>query len=181
MARAKNPGGNKGSGGGYCWLVAHKDYAGDDCLTWPFSRVQQGYGNFGHLGMVQYAHRFMCELAHGPAPTPQHQACHSCGRGHEGCVNPRHLEWKTPRENQLDRRRHGTHRGSKGSRTGLSAETIADIRRTKETESIPRQALRLGLTRGCVEYWRNTTHDPAPPGSHPETIRQRLKKAAAHS
>lgn len=165
----------------YEWLLAHRDYFGEQCLVWPFSRVPQGYGNLGYFGKVRYAHRVMCELANGAAPTPQHQACHSCGNGHGGCVSPRHLSWKTPRENQLDRRRDGTHLGGKGSRTRLSADVIADIRLSKNSESILRTAQRLGLTRGCVEYWRNTTHAPAPPGCHPETIRQRLKKATAHS
>ena len=178
MAKAKNPGGNKGSGGGYCWLVAHKDYAGDDCLTWPFSRNQYGYGQLGFQGRGKKANRVMCELAHGKPPTPKHHAAHSCGNGHLGCVNPRHLKWKTPRENQLDRRRHGTHRGAKGSRATIPLETINDIRRSKQSESIEQTAARLGLTHGCVRYWRDTTHAPAPPGTHPETIRWRLKKAA---
>jgi HNH endonuclease len=50
----------------------------------------------------------MCELAYGPAPSPRHQVAHSCGKGHEGCVNPRHLRWATPKENSADMVLHGT-------------------------------------------------------------------------
>jgi hypothetical protein len=75
----------------------------------------------GYLGDTLYAHRLMCQLAHGDPPTPDHIAAHSCGRGHEGCVNPNHLSWKTYSENELDKRVHGTTRnpwwGKKGKLT----------------------------------------------------------------
>lgn len=99
---------NKGKGEAFAWLRDHVNHPSEDCLWWPFSRRQTGYGAFGYLGKVHYAHRFMCELAHGPAPTPEHEAAHSCGNGMSACVNPRHLSWKTRSENQLDRRQHGT-------------------------------------------------------------------------
>lgn len=50
----------------------------------------------------------MCQKAHGDPPSPKHDAAHSCGRGHEGCVNPNHLSWKTKKQNQADRITHGT-------------------------------------------------------------------------
>src|SRR5215471_14726746 len=90
------------------WIQERVGHAGDDCLQWPFSRSSSGYGILFHEGKVVYAHRTMCELANGKPPTPKHHASHSCGRGHLGCVNPRHLEWKTAAENQQDRRKHGT-------------------------------------------------------------------------
>lgn len=85
----------RGEGKTIKWLRAHTDYSHDWCLIWPFVSKLHGYGQFGYLGKNYYAHRFMCELAHGPAPSPLHEAAHSCGRGHEGCVNPQHLSWKT--------------------------------------------------------------------------------------
>lgn len=103
---------NKGRGKTRQWLVDRKDHAGDECLIWPFSRVR-GYGVFGYLGTNHYAHRYMCELVNGPPPLGfRSQAGHDCGNGHEGCVNPRHLSWKTPSENQQDRRAHNTMRRS---------------------------------------------------------------------
>jgi hypothetical protein len=94
------------------WFRDHKDYQHDCCLTWPFARLQSGYGQFG--GRRIGAHRFMCELRNGPPPSPGHQAAHSCGRGSDGCVNPKHLSWKTNAENQLERYQHsGLVRGTK--------------------------------------------------------------------
>jgi hypothetical protein len=49
----------------------------------------------------------MCELAHGEPPTSKHEAAHSCGKGHEGCVNPKHLAWKTKTENRQESNEHG--------------------------------------------------------------------------
>src|SRR4051812_5100930 len=100
---------NKGKGEAVAWLREHALYCGDDCLIWPFSRAR-GYGNFGYLGKNIYAHRFMCELIHGPAPTPDHHAAHSCGNGHKACVNPMHITWKTSSENMRDKELHGTTR-----------------------------------------------------------------------
>lgn len=88
------------------WIRAHMDYPyADFCLLWPFSRSGGGYANFGadHVSV----HRLMCEHRHGPPPSPEHHAAHSCARGKDGCVNPNHLDWKTSSENGLDRARAG--------------------------------------------------------------------------
>lgn len=86
------------------WIRDHRDYPNEYCcLIWPFARLRDGYGTIGRDNTVVRVHRFMCELRNGPPPTDKHQAAHSCGRGDHGCVNPNHLSWKTPRENQLDR------------------------------------------------------------------------------
>lgn len=130
MARASaNP--TKGNGRCVQWLRAHLDYQSDDCLIWPFAgKARNGYGLFGHLGRMTYAHRFMCELVNGPPPTPEHHSSHICGQGRQGCVNPRHLEWKTASENHFERRRHGTHATNKwGPKGKLSTDTVAAIRR----------------------------------------------------
>jgi hypothetical protein len=110
----KKPHGNKGRpsklrGRGRCmaWLLAHVDYRHDDCLKWPFSRDNHGYGQLGHEGKVFKAHRKMCELKNGAVPSPDHEAAHSCNRGHQGCINPNHLSWKTRSANQQDRTGHG--------------------------------------------------------------------------
>ena len=89
----------RGQGGTRKWLLAHVDYDGDDCLIWPFARIQSGRGHFGYEGKHYQAHVYMCELVNGPCP-PGHEAAHSCGRGHDACVHPKHLSWKTRAENR---------------------------------------------------------------------------------
>lgn len=90
------------------WMDRHVAYHGDDCLNWPFAKNWNGYGILKYKDRITYAHRVMCELAHGEALSDRHVAAHQCGRGQNGCVNPRHLKWKTPAENQHDRKMHGT-------------------------------------------------------------------------
>lgn len=81
---------------------------GDECLFWPFGRDGHGYGHIRINRVMRGVHRLVCEHVHGPAPTLKYQAAHSCGKGHEGCVNPRHLSWKTAKDNAEDRFEHGT-------------------------------------------------------------------------
>lgn len=120
----------RGKGKGIQWVRERANYAGEFCLLWPFSRnPETGYGQFGFEGQMHHPHRYMCELVHGPAPSPQHQAAHSCGNGHMGCCNPVHLSWKTKSENQFDCRAHGTQaKNPFGGRGFLTAEQVIRIR-----------------------------------------------------
>lgn len=159
------------------WIREHANYAGDDCLIWPFNRVR-GYGLFGYLGKRHYAHRFMCELVNGSAPTPKHQASHTCGKGHEGCANPRHLVWKTPSENSFDRRRHGTAacnpNGQKGRLTPAQRDEIR-ARRGQETQDTT--AERYGISRRHVRAIQkgDTWH------AYNQKYRERKKAAALNN
>lgn len=111
------------------WLLQHVSFAGDDCLVWPFFRPQHGYGTVWFKGKNELAHRVMCLEAHGHPPTPKHEVAHSCGKGHQGCVNPRHLRWATRVENQADRRLHGTSPKGKPRRPmKLTVEKVLEMR-----------------------------------------------------
>jgi len=95
----------------------------DDCIEWPMARHPAGYGKVADGADVRGAHRVMCELAHGPAPTPEHEAAHSCGN--RPCFNKAHLSWKTHADNQADMVAHGT--SLKGSRHHRAKLVEADI------------------------------------------------------
>lgn len=106
---------NKGKGRVVTWLRANADHVGQNCLKYPFYiDPKLGYALFSVDGKFQYAHRFMCELTNGPPPTDKHEAAHTCGNAHMGCINPNHLEWKTHQENAQDRLRHGNYSNRKG-------------------------------------------------------------------
>lgn len=89
------------------WLMDAIKQETDECINYPYS----GSGGYGRLyidGKLMFAHRYVCILENGEPPTDKHQAAHSCGNGHLGCVNKRHLSWKTCAENNADKREHGT-------------------------------------------------------------------------
>jgi hypothetical protein len=138
------------------WLAAHVGYQGDDCLPWPFAKDGRvGRGQLGYLGKNYWAHRLMCILAHGKPPTPKHQAAHNCGKGHYGCVNPRHVGWKTNSQNQLDRAVNGNAlRNRNGNKTVLTDRQLAEITRLR-AQKVPQTkiAAKLGVSLGCVQYW----------------------------
>lgn len=138
----------KGKGKRFLWLVERADIADGDCLIWPFYRNPNGYGQFGHLGTQHWAHRMMCELANGTPPTPKHEASHSCGRGNQGCVHPKHLKWKTKVENRADCAIHGTEvRVRGGSNKGrLTVDQVDEIRSLKGIERQVDLAARFGIS-----------------------------------
>ena len=131
---------------GLNWLLANADYQGDECLIWPFYRNPNGYGQFGHLGKMCWAHRYMCELINGPAPSHKHESAHSCANGHGGCVHPKHLSWKTRSGNLLDCTEHGTHpRNVYGLNGRLSQEQVQEIRELKGKKTQAEIAVMFGV------------------------------------
>lgn len=104
------------------------NFEGDDCLSWPFANAGNGYGRVLYEGKTWYPHRLLCFLVHG-APPEHFDASHSCGNGSEGCVNPRHLIWKSRRDNLADKLKHGTHnRGSQHYAAKLTKNDVLYIR-----------------------------------------------------
>lgn len=119
------------------WLREHVNYQGDECLIWPFQRLQgDGRAAVKWRGKQTIAARVMCMLAHGKPPTPEHEAAHSCGKGHLGCVHPGHLSWKTSKENKADMIGHGTApRGEKQGGHKLTTRQVIAIRESAGARS----------------------------------------------
>jgi hypothetical protein len=80
-------------------------YVGDGCLLWPFGLQWNGLARMWFNGSLTYASRYICRAVHGEPPTSRHQASSSCGNVNRGCVNPKHLCWRTPSESQRNRRK----------------------------------------------------------------------------
>lgn len=152
----KRPESGKGRGAAY--LRDRVNHEGPDCLIWPFARTFEGYGHLQYKGRGYSAHRLMCMFAHGDPPTPEHEAAHSCGRGHEGCINPSHLSWLTRAENQQERY---LHRRKPTARRKLSNEQVSQIRTIGNTKGRAEVAQMFGISRGTVrkimlgETWRD--------------------------
>ena len=101
----------------------------DDCILWPYADFGgNGYPQLRLGGRTLRVHAEVCRRIHGERPTRRHQAAHSCRVTR--CINARHLRWATPKQNEDDKRAHGTHNhaGEKNPRAKLSAQDVAAIR-----------------------------------------------------
>lgn len=95
----------------------------DSCIMWPFAvRKSSGYGAHNTPRPEKRnvdAHRHVCTLAHGVAPTNLHEAAHACGW--KLCINPKHLSWQLHIINMADAVNAGTLRGGGRGRQRLFA------------------------------------------------------------
>jgi hypothetical protein len=78
------------------WSKVEKD-SETGCWLWT-AATTDGYGQLWVDGRMVYAHRYSYEYHVGPIPTDK-QLDHTCRV--RRCVNPRHLEPVTCRENVL--------------------------------------------------------------------------------
>jgi hypothetical protein len=77
---------------------------GDECVLVPVTAKK--YAKLSYEGGRITAHRYICMKAHGDPVGARRFAAHSCGQS--WCVNPKHLRWATPKENNDDKIAHGT-------------------------------------------------------------------------
>lgn len=129
---------------------------GDECLIWPFAKDRKGYARVYSNGRLHNASRYVCQLVHGDPPSEGLYAAHECGKGDTGCVNPRHLSWKTPKENQADRLVHGTHEhGERNAMAKLTSDQALEIIRLKGVMSQTKLAKRFGVCQTNISQIQN--------------------------
>lgn len=104
-------------------------------------------------GKKTTAPRYMCEVSHGLPPSDAHDAAHSCGQGHNGCINPKHLRWATRTENNNDKIIHGTiMRGEMVPTSRLTAQDVLSIRELASSHSGRQIAEMFGIGQATVQH-----------------------------
>ena len=123
--------GRTGKGEPIAWLksaIENRDRS--ECWEWPFSRRQYGHGELRESGRSRAAHQVAMELDGRHKTGTNDQGNHRCNN--PPCVNPDHIYWGTPTENELDSVAAGTHtRGSRNGGAKLDAEDVRIIRASK--------------------------------------------------
>lgn len=124
----------------------------DECVIWPFARINKGYAKFTRNGHTLLVHRELCILVNGSPPNDKHHAAHTCGKGKQGCVNPLHVVWKTPQQNEEDKHVHGTHTSGKKRRflRLTEEEQKRMVRLRSEGFTYVTLSLMFGITRNTV-------------------------------
>ena len=136
----------------------------DSCWEWTATRHRAGYG-WIRIGSYldgsrrnTFAHRVSWELAHGKHIPSGMMVRHRCDN--PPCVNPRHLELGTNRQNMRDMPARGR---APGGRRKLTDVQRAEVRRRYLAGGISQSALgrEFGLTQSGVSSIVHWHWDPA--------------------
>ncbi len=113
------------------FLLSLLDHEREECIYWPYYKYGgKGYAGVSYDGETRPAHRVVCEILNGPPPSDIHEAAHNCGQGRQGCVNPYHTRWATPKENIADQVLHGTRRrGEQMFTAKLTPDLVRSLRK----------------------------------------------------
>lgn len=123
------------------------------CWTWNGAKSEKGYGRWQAGDRTVMAHRHAYELVTGPIPDGL-MLRHSCDN--PACVNPRHLDTGTARDNAQDAIARGRWtRGDRNGKAKLSPRDVLEIRTNPNREKLRALASRFGVSPATVSLIRS--------------------------
>jgi hypothetical protein len=126
------------------------NYNEDACLIWPFSLNRDGYAQIHIRTNNEKVSRIICEHFHGQPPTNKHDAAHLCNI--RACINGKHLEWKTRKENIADELIFETrNRGEKHGLSKLTQEQVIEIKKLLRNHTMASIARRFKVDPGTIQ------------------------------
>lgn len=121
----------------------------DECIEWPFTKANYGYGEIIVDGRKRLAHRIVCEMAIGEKLPRNTDVAHSCNN--RRCVNWKHVRPATRAENVADMIGHGTaQRGENSYLSKLTEADVREIRKLKDKMKITEIAKKFGVTHSTI-------------------------------
>lgn len=137
------------------WSKVDRSGGADACWVWGGGRTGKGYGQFRRGDKMYASHRVVLQWStqrEGKDLFATHGPCHN-----KGCVNPKHLSWKTPKGNAADRTRDGTeHHGEGKAQSKLTEAQVLAIR--SDTRSQRQIAVAYGIAPSNVHYMKTRRH-----------------------
>lgn len=127
----------------------------NECIIWPFSvNAATGYGQTKIDGVTTTPHRAALIIKSGLNPGRGVHAAHAPEICHNRmCINPNHLRWATPLENERDKEKDGTKlTGINVHNAILTADQVLRIR--SDTRKNKPLATEMGVGVNIVENVR---------------------------
>lgn len=108
-------------------------------------------------GKRYYIHRLVNWCFNGPPPTPAHETAHNNGVNNDNV--PGNVRWATKKENQADRKIHGTDNYARGEDQGHSILKVRQVKRIKKllSEGETQQSIadKFGVARTTISNINN--------------------------